>query len=130
MYNYKGYSFLFQGDEQVKDKYIKNYEYFSEMIGFDFSKQNIPYITAKGLAYGKSLDTLTQVFYEMQSNMDVYEEKKGTFHKLSLFNKIAQESSTLNVYLRRIKKLLEFMDKFRDKNGKVHYNIIYYMERV
>lgn len=130
MYNYKGYSFMFAGDENVKDKYIRNYEYFSEMLGFNFPKTNIPYINAKGLAYGKSLDTLTQVFYNLQSYEGIAPEQKGLYHKISIYNQIAKDASTLNVYLRKIKKLMELEEKYRDKNGNIHYNIIYYKERI
>lgn len=129
MYEFQGYTFMFAGAEDVKRKYIKNYEYFHDRLKVNFPTKNIPYITAKGLAYGKSLTKLTQAYADRQE-FNTSNESKGMFHKLLEYDRVAEKSSNLNVYLRELNKLRAKEEKYKDASGNVQYNIIHYMERV
>lgn len=127
MYEYNGYTFRFAGDEDVKALYIRNYEYFKKMLGIDFPTSNITYIQAKGLASGKSLDKMNELL-SVYENYNTGGDKKGMFHKYTMFDKVATENKSLNTYLRKFNKILSTLD-YKGENEDLNFNVVYYTER-
>lgn len=126
MYEYNGYTFRFKGDEDIKALYIRNYEYFKKMLGYDFPTSNITYIQAKGLANGKTLDKMNEI-------LNVYEsyntggDKKGMFHKYTLFDELANNNKSVNTYVRNYNKLIEKAN-YKNENENLNFNIVFYTE--
>lgn len=125
IYEYKGYEFLFKGDEEVKERYIKNYEHFSNILGFEFPTTNITYINAKGLASGKTLDKFSQAENDyLQENYQ--KNAKSTFHKSTVFDNMGEKSHSISSYIKKLNMYFEDKEKAKTKDNKIRYNMIYY----
>lgn len=126
MYEYKGYYFRFKDNEDVKERFIKNYEYFNNILEIPL-KQPISYITAKGLANGKTLASLNKILDRYIAS-DEGKDKKGSHHKSVMFNNASKNTTTINNFIQKINKSYDYLEDVSDLINELNYNIIFYVE--
>lgn len=130
-------------DEMLQRKFIKQFNYYSERLGFDkqslanFSFGGVGYNVAVGLVRGKTKRTLDNALDLLDRNdtQDSYKDMEEL--KQILFNKEMTQSSNFTNYVSRIKKLTRTIEQSTDewKQNKARkninfpaYNVVYYRD--
>lgn len=130
-------------DEMLQRKFIKQFNYYSERLGFNkqsltnFSFGGVGRSVAVGLVRGKTKRTLDNALDLLDRNdtQDSYKDMEEL--KQILFDKEMTQSSNFTNYVSRIRKLIRQIEQSTDewKQTKARkninfpaYNVVYYRD--
>lgn len=130
-------------DEMLQRKFIKQFNYYSERLGFDkqslanFSFGGVGYNVAVGLVRGKTKRTLDNALDLLDANDTTDSYKDMEELKQILFDKEMSQSNNFTNYVSRIGKLTRQIEqstsewietKARKNINFPAYNVVYYRD--